>query len=221
VTEGVWVAEAPQRFFGLEVGARMTVLDTGQGLLVHSPIALPPAEAARLGALRFVVAPNRLHHLYAGPYLEAGLEGWAAPGLAERRPDLRFAGVLDGRRRPFGEEVEVIPLRCFSLTQEVVLYHRPSRTLVVTDLVFHFTARSPWLTRCAMACAGGYPGCSMTVLERLGFRRSVAREEMAALLRLDFDRLIMAHGEVIETGGKQALARATAWLGLPRALLGG
>ncbi len=48
-------------------------------------------------------APNKLHHLHAGPWIDAGLEAWAAPGLPEKRPDLSFTGVLDGAEHPFGE----------------------------------------------------------------------------------------------------------------------
>lgn len=214
VAEGVHVAEAPQRFFGLEVGARMTVLHTARGLLVHSPIDAPVADVAALGDPRWVVAPNKLHHLYAGAWIDAGLEGWAAPGLAEKRPDLTFAGVLDSEASPFGDEIGVFPLRCFPFTQEVVLLHHPSRTLVVTDLVFHFTPQAPLLTRAAMACACGYPGCRTTALERVGMHRPTARREIGALLQLDFDRLILAHGEIIETGGKEALRGAFGWLGL-------
>jgi hypothetical protein len=214
VADGVHVAEAPQRFFGLEVGARMTVLQTGRGLLVHSPIDVDLAEVTALGDPRWVVAPNKLHHLHAGAWIDAGLQGWAAPGLPEKRPDLRFAGVLDGGSTPFGDEIGVFPLRCFALTHEVVLLHRPSRTLVVTDLVFHFTPEAPLLTRAAMACACGYPGCRTTTLERVGMHRPTARREIGALLNLDFDRLILAHGEIIETGGKAALRGAFGWLGL-------
>lgn len=211
---GVHVMEAPQRFFGVEVGARMTVLETSGGLLVHSPIDVDPAVVAPWGAPRWVVAPNKLHHLYAGRWMAAGLEGWAAPGLPEKRADLRFAGVLDEGAAPFGEEVAHVPLRCFPFANEVVLLHRPSRTLVVTDLVFHFTPRAPWFTRLALACACGYPGCRTTLLERVAFDRPVARREIATLLALDFDRLVMAHGEVIETGGREALRGAFAWLGV-------
>ena len=148
-----------------------------------------------------------------GSWIDAGLSGWAAPGLAEKRPDVDFTGTLDGRGHPFGSDIEVVPLTCFEFTQEVVLLHRPSRTLVVTDLVFHFSESAPWLTRAVMTCLLGYPGCRTTLLERIGFDRPTARREVAQLLDLDFDRLVMAHGEVISTGGKDALARAMGWLG--------
>lgn len=211
---GLSVAEAPQRFVGLEVGARMTVLETGGGLLVHSPIDIDPEQIASLGTPRWVVAPNKFHHLHAGRWIHAGLEGWAAPGVPEKRPELNFTGVFDGDQQPFGDAIGVFPLRCFPFSNEVVLLHRPSRTLVVTDLVFHFAPTAPWVTRAAMACLCGYPGCSTTLLERVGFHRETARREIGALLALDFDRLIMAHGEVIETGGREALRGAMRWLGV-------
>lgn len=211
---GVHTLEAPQRFFGLEVGARMTALSLDDGLLLHSPVPAPMEVVAALGAPRWAVAPNRFHHLYVGAYVAAGLEGWAAPGVARKQPEVAFTGTLEGDVQPFGDEVEVIPLRCFELASEVLLLHRPSRTLVVTDLVFHFQPDDPWLTRAGMALLGGYPGCSTTLLERVGFDRPTAREELSLLLDRDFDRLILSHGAVLESGGRDALARAFSWLGL-------
>jgi len=39
---------------------------------------------------------------------------------------------------------------------------------------------------------------------------------MQVVLQWDFDRVIVAHGAVVETGGKQALARAySSFLGSP------
>ncbi len=206
--------DAPQRFFGLEIGCRMTVLDTGDGLLLVSPIDLEPAALAPHGTPRWLLAPNKLHHRYVAPWLARGLEGWAAPGLPEKRPDLDFAHTVDAAGEPFGDAVRLIPLRCFSLTNEVVVLHRPSRTLVVTDLVFHFPPTAPWLTRAAMWCSGAYPGCRASLLERVGMDREVARAEIGALLALDFERLIPAHGALIEARGKDALRGAYRWLGL-------
>lgn len=219
VAPGVHVLEAPQRFYGLPVGTRMTVLQLEGGLLVHSPVATTPDAVAHLGRPRWVLSPNLLHHLYVGPWAEAGLEAWAAAGLADKRPDVAFHGTVQGDEQPFGDEVWLMPLSCFPSTNEVLVLHRPSRTLIVTDLVFNFPATAPWITRAAMRCLLGYPGCRTTLVERLGMRRDVARRELAALAKWDFDRLIMAHGDIIETGGKQALLSAFDWLVPPVALL--
>lgn len=212
---GLHVLEQPQRFLGLEVGARMTVLELDGGLLVHSPVAVDPGVVASLGEVRWVLAPNLFHHLHLGPWLETGAAGLAPPGLAKKREDLVFSELLTERGSPCGEEVLVIPLQSFPFTEEVVLLHRPSKTLVVTDLVFNLSAEMPWLTRTAFWALGGYPGCRTTVLEQALMERELARGELESILGLRFDRLVMAHGEVVESGGRDALARAFEWL-LPR-----
>ena len=205
--------EAPQRFYGIEVGCRMTVIDIDGSLLLHSPIDVDSKTIEALGTPKWVLSPNRLHHLYAGPWLEKGLEGYAAPGLPKKRPDLDFDHVVEEQCEPFGDSVVLIPMRCFGYTSEVVLLHRPSRTLVVTDLVFNFSSDSPWLTRATMWSSFAYPGCRASLIERVGMKRSIAREEIGALLDLDFDRLIMSHGTIIEKGGKDELRGAYSWLG--------
>ena len=212
IAPDVHVIEAPQRFYGLEVGARMTILSLDEGLLLHSPVAAPPALVERLGAPRWALAPNLLHHLYIGPWAERGVEAWAAPGLARKRADVGFAGEVVAGVQPFGGAVEVLPMTCFAMTREVALLHRPSGTLIVSDLVFNLSPEAPWTTRAAMRCLCGYPGCKVTLLERLGMRREAARREIEHLLSWPFDRLIMAHGEIVETGGKEALRRAFSWL---------
>jgi hypothetical protein len=218
IAPGVHVAEAPQRFGGVALGARMTVLELEGGLFVHSPLAVDPGQIAgevgTLGAPRWVLAPNKFHHLYVGPWIEAGLEGWAAPGLPEKRPDVSFAGIVETGAPTFGDELEVVTLTCFDFSNEVVVLHKPSRTLVVTDLVFHFTKAAPWPTRAAFWCIGGYPGVRTTVLEKLKMKRDQARKEIGTIAQWDFDRIVMAHGEVVETGGRDAFRHAFKWLGL-------
>ena len=84
----LWVAEAPLRWLGIELGRRMTVVRLSSGdLLVHSPAELTPglkAELAAVGDVRFVVPASRFHgHLYMEQYVEAypKVELFAAPGL--------------------------------------------------------------------------------------------------------------------------------------------
>ncbi len=212
IAPGVHVCEARQRFLGLSVGARMTVLELNGGLMVHSPIAVDPNTVGSIGRPGWVLAPNLLHHLYVGPWIDAGFEGWACPGLSSKRPDLRFAGEVSSDGHPFGDELRVLPLASFPLTNEVVVLHRPSRTLIVCDLVFNFSSTAPWFTRTVMRCLGGYPGCRTTLVEQWGMRRAVARQELNTILEWDFDRIIVAHGCIVESNAKQALRAAFRWL---------
>lgn len=212
VAEGIYVMERPQRFMGMELGTRMTALSLDGGVLVYSPLGIDPAQASALGDPKWVLAPNLLHHLYVGPWIEAGWEAWAAPGLEDKRTDLHFQGSIMSSSHPFGDELQVLPMSCFPMTNEVAVLHRPSRTLIVCDLVFHIQPTAHWWTRTVMRCLCGYPGCETTLLERWGMHRQRARQELKELLSWDFDRLIMAHGKIVETDGKAALKHAFRWL---------
>jgi hypothetical protein len=212
IGQGLYVVDRAQRFLGIELGARMSVLQLEGGVLVVSPVDIDPGLLADLGTLRWALAPNLFHHLYLGRWMEAGAVGYAPLGLAEKRPELALDVVVEQAGEPFGPEVRLIPLKCFAMTQEIAVLHRPSRSLILTDLLFNLSADLPFATRAAFACLCAYPGCKTSLLERVGMNRAVARQEIAGLLALDFDRLVMAHGEVVETGGKEALEGAFGWL---------
>lgn len=218
--DDLWVAERPQRFYGLEVGTRMSVMRLTDGsLLLHAPVALDPGlrrELDALGPVRFVVAPNRVHHLYAGKvaehYPEARL--WVAPGLPRKRPDLAHEGVLgDEAPAPWRGQVDQVFFRGRPYENEVAFHHRPSRTLILCDLAFHFGPRTATPTRLLMKLIRSYGRFGPSTLDPLLIRdRAAARESLERILAWDFDRVIVAHGEVLERGGREALRRGYAWL---------
>lgn len=216
----LWTADRPQRFAGIEVGTRMTVIRLPkQRLWLHSPVALTPdlrAELDALGAPCFAVAPNRYHHLYAGEYTTAypDLQLFVALGLEIKRPDLRIAGVLDDTA-PDGwrDCVDQVVVRGYTIFNELVFFHRASRTLLTSDLVFNIQSDSPALTRWIFRAIAGYGRFGPTLFERLMIRnRAAARASFQRILSWNFDRVILAHGHVLERGGRDALRRGYAWL---------
>jgi hypothetical protein len=216
----LWVAEAPLRFFGLEIGARTTLVRLPGGtLFVHSPISRSAqlAEAVeRLGRPSVVVAPNRFHHLFAAEWSAAypSARLFVAPGVESKRPELPVAGVLGDEPDPeWAPVLDQCALRGFPLANEVVFFHRPSRTLIASDLGFHIGAEATPLTRLAFRLAGAYGRFSVTALERLAIRdRAAFRSSLEKVLRWPISRVIVAHGSVVETDGRAALAAAYAWL---------
>jgi hypothetical protein len=216
----IWIAERPQTFYGLSVGTRMTVIRLpGERLLLHSPVALDPglrAELAAIGRVRYVVAPNRVHHLYAGEvakvYPEARL--WVAPGLERKRPDLACVAVLgDEAPEEWRQEVRQVFFRGRPYENEVVFFHCASRTLVLCDLAFNFgpTAAAP--TRLLMKLLRSYGRFGPSKLDPLLIRdRDAARKSLELILAWDFDRVVVAHGDVLEHGGRKALRAGYSWL---------
>lgn len=216
----LWIAERRQSFYGLEVGTRMTVMRLADGsLLLHSPVQLSPRlrrELDALGRVRWVVAPNRVHHLYAGEVAVAypGAQLWVAPGLERKRPDLVYVAVLgDEAPAPWKGEVDQVFFRGRPYENEVVFCHRASRTLILCDLAFNFGPRSAAPTRLLMWLLRSYGHFGPSKLDPLLIRdRRAARESLERILAWDFDRVIVAHGEVLESGGREQLRRGYAWL---------
>jgi hypothetical protein len=216
----LWVAEQPLRFFGVEIGARMTVVRLpGSRLFLHSPIARSTELARRveeLGSPALLVAPNRFHHLYVRDWQAAypGARLHVAPGLETKRPDLRIDGVLGERPPPDGSDtLERILVEGLPLANEVVFFHAPSGTLIASDLVFNVGPESPFLTRLAFRLAGGYGRPSSTLIERILIRdRAAFRRSLRRILAWPFSRMIVAHGAVVEENARAALAEAYAWV---------
>ena len=220
LADDVWVTERPQRFFGLPVGARMTVIRLSGGrLLLHSPLPLDAALRAELDALGRVacaVAPNRLHHLYAGDVVRAYPEArlWVAPGLPEKRPDLVHAGVLgDEAPAEWRGELEQAFFRGRPYENEVAFFHPATRTLILCDLAFNFGPRDAWPTRVLMSLLRSYGKLGPSKLDPLLIRdRAAARASLERILAWDFDRVIVAHGDVQESGGYVLMRDGYAWL---------
>ncbi len=220
LADNIWVADRPQRFYGLEVGTRMTVIRLADGsLLLHSPIALDAdlrRELDALGPVRFTVAPNRVHHLYAGKVADAYPESrlWIAPGLESKRPDLVFVSILgDDAPAEWSGQVDQTFCRGRPYENEVAFFHRASRTLILCDTAFNFGPRSAAPTRVLMRLLRSYGRFGPSKLDPFLIRdRKAARASLERILAWDFDRVVVAHGDVLELGGHEALRQGYAWL---------
>lgn len=216
----IWVAERPQTFYGLPVGTRMTVIRLSGGrLLLHSPVALDSELRAALDALgrvSYAVAPNRVHHLYAGEVAKAYPEArlWVGPGLERKRPDLAFVAVLgDEPPEEWRDEVWQTFFRGRPYENEVVFLHRASRTLILCDLAFNFGPGAAAPTRLLMKLLRSYGRFGPSKLDPWLIRdRDAARQSLERILAWDFDRVVVAHGDVLESGGREALREGYAWL---------
>jgi hypothetical protein len=216
----LWVIERSLRFAGLEVGTRMSVIQLEDGsLLLHSPVRPDPElrkELDALGPVRFAVAPNRFHHLYVGDCLSAypELQCFCAPGLERKRSDIAWDGVLgDEAPAAWAGQLDQIAFQGFPLANEVLFFHRSSRTLLTADLVYNVGPEAAAPTRLAFRLLGGYGHAGPTRLERWMIRdRAAARASLERILEWDFERVILSHGEVLERGGPAALRAGYAWL---------
>lgn len=221
LADDLWTLREPLRFFGLEIGRVMTVVRLSSGgLLVHSPAELTPERKAaldELGEVRFVVPSSKLHgHLYMEQYREAfpRVELLAAPGLARRRPDLDFDGLLGSTPDPrWSANLDQDVFLGHWWLSEIEFFHRPSRTLLLGDICYHVTADAPLKTRLVARLAGMYDRLAVPPdLKRTIRNDAAARKSIQRILTWEFDRVVVGHGSVVESGGKAAFHDAFQWL---------
>lgn len=214
----LWTATRPLRFWGVETGTRMTVVRLAEGgLFVHSPVALD-AETRRavdaLGPVRAVVAPSLFHHLYAGEWMEAYPDAsfHPCPGLERRRPHLRWGTVLgEEPHAAWSTDLDQAPFTA-RFEREVVFFHRATRTLVCADALLDLSRHPSRLTRfVALLMANRAPGKGY--LERVAVRdRALARRQVERILAWDIEGIVLAHGGLVHTGGRETVRDAYAWL---------
>ncbi|HEU5076412.1 MAG TPA: DUF4336 domain-containing protein [Polyangiaceae bacterium] len=216
VADRIWSLERPVWFSGFRLRARTTVIRLEDGsLLLHVPA--PPNDALvtqlrPLGPVRWLVVPNRWHHL-------------GAPATAARFPEAQVVGPasalarnealrldVDIRGKQFSEQVpelEALPLQGVPFWDETVLYHRPTQTLLGADIVCSADPKDHWTWRWGARLTGCYgrvrvpPDARKNIVDKTAAARS-----LHAMLERPAERLIIGHGEIIEERCREHLAQA-------------
>ena len=206
---------------------RMTVIRLPDGgLLLHSPTPFRQQvrrELQALGPVRHIVAPNVVHWIHIKEWQSAYPDAtvWAAPGLRDRGQVRRSGVRLD---RDIGEAapsdwqgvIETVTVPGSLGFREVAFFHRPTCSLVVTDLVINFerdkmpNAIRPLLQLLGSVTPYGMPPPYLRAI--IKGRREDAASAVNRLLALRPERVIMAHGRPFETHGMDALRRSLRWL---------
>ena len=217
----LWVKEHPVRLAGGRFLTRMTVIRLENGVCLHSPVEIDaPTRSAieGLGDVRAIIAPSTFHHFFVASAQKAfpAARTYAVEGLDRKRTDLRFDELL-GETPPawWAGEMEQVVIGN-RVMREVDFFHRASRTLVATDLVENFRDETPGtnaLLRAYMRLFGmwGRPRAAPE-LRMFTRDRKAARLALDRLLAWDFDRAIVAHGELLDHDPKKAIREAWRWV---------
>jgi hypothetical protein len=226
----LWIVDRPDFTTGIaEIGTRMTVIGLADGgLFLHSPTRLDDETRRALdaiGEVRAVVAPSRAHHLFVADYIKTwpGAKLYGPPGLTGdiadfrarlgARRDLKLDAILGDEPQPaWAGEIDQHLFKGATALNEVVFFHRSSLSAIFTDLVFNVPADFE-SARIFYAIVGARGRFGPHRLIRIAIRdHKAARESVAKILEWDFDRVIVTHGDVLESGGKARFADAFSYL---------
>src|SRR5690606_16054796 len=227
VAPDVWIVDSgPLRLAGIPIPVRMTVVRLPNGgLLLHSPTQFS-FELLRklddLGPVQHLVAPNTVHWTYVREWQShcPGATSWGAPGLSRRKAVIEAGlriehDLADGITPDWQQAIETVIVRGKGIT-EAALFHRPSRTLVLTDLVVNVEPRKlPLPLGIGVRLVGAAaPHGRAPVYARAAFKAGGEPAAAAAerLVALQPDRVIFAHGRWLEANGTAELRRSLDWL---------
>ena len=227
VAEDIWIVDGgPIRPLGMSLPVRMTVIRLGDGgLLLHSPTGFDAAlkdQLATIGRIAHLVAPNSAHWTFMKSWQDQVPEAltWAAPGLRKRQQVRRSGLRLDRDVSPdaagWPPEIDAMIVPGIGGFAEVALFHRPSRTLVLVDLVQNLEPdKLPTALRLPARLAGvTAPGGKAPVYLRAVVKAKGAEAKAAArrLVALEPERVIFSHGAWFAEDGAARLRHSLAWL---------
>jgi hypothetical protein len=205
LAQGIWELSGE---WNNKLGRRMTVIRLKRGaIFVHNAFHLKKQDLnwlASLGEVKYIVAPNTFHCSDAGwmkhqfpqaqlfvPKSQLGLEG------LDTESD--FPEEL-------ASELLYLPSRGTKI-EEAVFLHVPSRTLILTDLAFNMGDVFSGLEKFAMNLnfVGQGLGPSRVLKWVFGKDREELKRFYGEMLRLDFDRVIVNHGDIVDRDGRRLL----------------
>lgn len=182
------------------------------------------SEVDALGPVVHLVSPNKIHYAHIAAWKRAypGAMAWASPGVRERAASqgvgVSFDGDLgDGPEEAWSGDLDQLVFRGSRFMEEVVFFHRKTRTLILADLIENFEPEKVggawrWLVRLAGAMD---PDGKAPIDLRLTFSggKEAARTSFERMVAWRPERVIMAHGRSYERDGTAELRRAFRWLG--------
>jgi Domain of unknown function (DUF4336) len=219
----IWTADGPDVVVvGFRYPTRMAVIKLTDGsLFIWSPIQLMDSlrpEVEALGQVRYIIAPNSLHHLFLREWKRAypRAKVYAPPGLRKKCEDLVFDGDLADAPNPdWVEEIDQVLMHGNLITTEAVFFHVKSRTVLFTDLIQQLPTNvlSGW--RAIVAKLDLMLGPEPAVPRKFRFaftNRRAARHSLERILAWPAEKVLMAHGTPVEKDARAYLRRAFGWL---------
>ena len=184
-------------------------------LFVLSPIALDSniqATLNELGIVRYLVSPNNIHHVYMGSWSEAYPEAklYASPGLESKRKDLTFETTLssDISEPAWEGQIDQCLFKSWAgWLDELILFHRESRTVIFTDLIMDFDPETfSKISRVTTAWNDMYRHTPRTMQIAYAFGRDPLRSILTKIRDWEPEHLIVAHSPWQCIDGQQEVA---------------
>lgn len=197
---------------GVPFGRRMFILEHEGRLMLQSPFLLQPEVAGKLnqlGEVTDVVVPTIFHDTFLKEVMvEYPAATYYAVSGAEKHihHGIKQAPVQQLAETVWNDILVNIPIDGMPRVNECLFYHKPSKTLLVSDLLFNTAGLDHgWLHLFArMMGFAGKPSPSRLFKSMIRDKQAFATS-LRKVLNYDFDQILTSHFECIDTGGRPAI----------------
>lgn len=224
IAKDIWGHEADIKLpLGMRMPGRATIMRVGTSgaLAIYSPLPIDDDMGKKIDALgdvRYLIAPNMVHWMYLGAakkrYPKAKAFGPA--GLEKKLKGSVELEVLppSGHIKEVGEELRLALVAGSPKMNEHLILHQPSSSLVVGDLLFNIHACDSFGMRLFLkflSRAWKKPA-QTTFWKFLTKDHGATARSIQHVLTWDFERVVVAHGLVIEDDAREVSRRCLTWM---------
>lgn len=207
----IWIADGPAvRAWGISFPTRMIVVKLSDGSLwVNSPVAATRDQAAELdniGSVAHLVSPTPLH--------DWRLKQWTK--FFPRAQVWKARALDDATPAAWKAEIDQLLFRGSIVLSEVEFFHKPSRTLIMGDFIQNYDIERERPLLNGLKRLGGVLGGGSPRDLRFSFvggrQRRLGQESLRKLLSWDFDKIVIAHGDLTIDNVRELVQRSFRWL---------
>ena len=201
---------------GCKGSLRMTVIETANGLVIYSPVALSSGNIAQvnsLGEVTAIIAPNLYHHMFlracSRHFPSARL--LIPSGLQEKIGHIANTEIIE-QTTTIADQGQIDH---FVFTghriRETILFHRPSATLITADLLYNYSTEQFLAERLWFRMIGCYGSPKTPFYHRFSIEdRNSVQALIETVTQWQPARIVMSHGSIF-TGEAAAEVFARAW----------
>lgn len=190
---------------------RSTVIKTKSALIIYSPIKFTDSQLAEIrdmGKVTDIVAPNCLHHLSIPHAIIHFPEAktWAAPELEKKRSDIAWNYIFGKDTWPYEDDINIHIIGGIPRLNEVVFFCKDLRTLLVVDLCFNLQNAKGLGSAIILNIFGTYKKFAISRLYTVSIKdKNAFKRSMQKILTWNFDKIVMSHGNILQTKGTSEL----------------
>lgn len=236
LNENIWLVDGPEirlSAYGTTIPfpTRMIVVRLrNKNLFLWSPITINnnlKAEIDKLGVVKHLISPNKIHYRYIGAWKTAYPDAiaWASSGVRDRAKSQNIkvsfdADLGDAPESDWADEIDQMIFRGSCFMEEVIFFHRPSSTLILADLIENFEMNK---VSQSLHTLFNLSGCSdpdgkMPIDLRMTYfgHKSIAKQSFERMIKWHPRRITLAHGKCYFENAEDELYRAFRWLNVKK-----